>query len=1039
VSSDLLPTGTVTFLFTDVEGSTRLWEEHPDEMGPALARHDEIVESLARSNDGVVVRPRGEGDSRFAVFARASDAVAAAFQIQLALRKEPFSVPVVVRIAVHTGEADLRAGDYYGPAVNRAARLRAIAHGGQTLISMSTEELARDALPEGVHLEPLGAFRLKDLSRIENVFQLCHPDLPSSFPALRSLDVAQTNLPIQLTSFVGREAEVASVREQVEGSRLVTLNGAGGCGKTRLALQAAAEMLEAFPDGVWFADLAPITDPGKVIAVIAAAVGAREEAGRDLLDITAATIGDLRMLVLVDNCEHLLDAAARIASELLQRCPGLSVLATAREPLGIAGERTWRVPSLSLPDPDGDPTLESLNDSEAARLFLTRARAVTPDLRLDAEDLAAIAQICTRLDGIALALELAAARTDVLTCAQIAERLDDRFRLLTGGSRTALERQQTLRAALDWSYGLLSETARTLFARLSVFSGGFTLEAAEAICAGGAVREEDILDLVSDLVRKSLVVPERRPGRAPRYRLLETMRQYARERLLASDDAVHIRDRHAAWFADLGDASHDAVWLRDQLRWLDQLGDEHDNIRSALDWLVGGSTDHDAALRLAGGMMSFWLVRGFWSEGLGWIDRALALSGGDPTARVRALTGKTRLLFTEQRGHEARTAAAEALEAAERLGDRDLIVRARLMYGVTSIMVGDRADAVMRMREVLPLAEENGDVISQALAWNGLGISAGSLDDALDCFGRVLEIAREHGMLRIEAMVEGNIAFTLRSSGEVALALEHVENSLRIAREIGDRQIIGLAITNLRVIAFLRGDVGGSRSFEQELRQILAEVGGISARTWSAFTSAQEASAEGDVVRAHALFAEASDVARANDLRTPAVWAAFFAGIHALAIDPADAAARLQWARDTQVGNDPDDVAAIEMMMGWLDIDQGNLARARERILAGIDMTRRFRSKLDIANGLDEAGAIALGIDDLDAAAVFFGASDALRASLGVVVMTPLRPRIAGYHERARTSAGFAEAWARGAGMDWGSALEELQSWLKAADLRDGS
>src|SRR5262245_32041588 len=434
-------------------------------MRAALVEHDALIEFLTAQHGGRVVRPRGEGDSRFCVFARATDAVTAAAAIQRALHAEawPPETPLRVRLALHTGEADLRAGDYYGNAANRCARLRAIAHGGQAVLSMATEELVRDTLPPGVALQDLGEHRLSDLARPERVFQVLVDGAPAAFPPLRSLDALPHNLPLQLTSFVGRERELAAVHGLLAGHRLVTLTGPGGTGKTRLAQQAAAEALvpaagrPGFADGVWLVELAALADPALVPQAVAAAVGVREDPGRPLLATLTDALRHRRLLLLLDNCEHLLDACARLADALLRACPHLTVLASSREALGLAGETIWRVPSLAVPAvPTGRPLSppEALTRYAAVALFVDRAQAVQPSFRMTDRNAPAVAAICQRLDGIPLAIELAAARVRALAVEPLLVRLEDRFRLLTGGSRTALERHQTLQAAVDWSHAL---------------------------------------------------------------------------------------------------------------------------------------------------------------------------------------------------------------------------------------------------------------------------------------------------------------------------------------------------------------------------------------------------------------------------------------------------------------------------------------------------------------------------------------------------------------------------------------------------------
>jgi predicted ATPase/class 3 adenylate cyclase len=514
-----LPTGTVTFLFTDVEDSTRRWDEHPDAMRDALARHDELIERYVAAHAGRVVRPRGEGDSRFAVFARASDAVAAALAIQRAFRAEDWPAEVAVRVhmAVHTGEADLRAGDYYGSSVNRCARLRSLAHGGQALVSQATRDLAHASLPPDAGLRDLGWHRLRGLAEPEHVYQLTHPQIEADFPPLQSVDARMHNLPIQLTSWVGREAELEDVRRLLGTTRLLTLTGTGGVGKTRLALELARGVSAGYPDGIWLVELGPLTSPDLVPLSVASAAGIRAIAEMPHMSAIVEALRPRNLLLILDNCEHLLDACAKLLDELLRSCPDIKVLTTSREPIGVTGETIRRVPSLQLPNTQIPTDLDELIDNPCVRLFLERARAVHPRVALTRHNAAAVVQICRRLDGIPLALELAAARIDALTPEQLAARLDQRFRLLTGGARTALPRQQTLAATLDWSYSLLSKAERRLFERLAVFSGGWTLEAAESVCAGPPVAQEDVLEVLVRLTRKSLVLAEETISGTERY------------------------------------------------------------------------------------------------------------------------------------------------------------------------------------------------------------------------------------------------------------------------------------------------------------------------------------------------------------------------------------------------------------------------------------------------------------------------------------------------------------------------------------------
>src|SRR3984885_1812592 len=603
--SGLLPTGTVTLLLADVEGSTRLWETQPKEMTAALARLNQTVSETIAEHDGVRPVEQGEGDSFVAAFARASDALAAALDIQRA----PLA-PLRLRIGVHTGEIQLRdEGNYAGPTINRTARLRDLGHGGQTLLSGATEALVLDRLPDSVWLSDLGMHSLRDLPRPERVMQLCHPDLVNDFAPLRvAKAVISQRLPVQFNSFVGREADIAQVRDLVIKNRLVTLTGAGGVGKTRMAIQVAGQFSAEFSDGVWYVDLAPITDPDLVPITMGRALVLPEQPGRSTADTLRRFVADRQMLVVLDNCEHLLDASAALVLAMLEACPRLTLLATSREPIGVAGELSWRVPSLPLAD-------------KAIELFLDRASRARSDLLVDDQNAAAVAEICRRLDGVPLAIELAAARVRALSLVEILDSLHDRFRLLTGGARTAVRRQQTLRASVDWSHALLTEPERILFRRLAVFYGGFDLDAVQTVASSGAVERYQVLDQLALLVDKSLVVADDSAGRT-RYRLLETVRQYALEKLGESGEADSVRSRHRDHYTAIA-AVLDAPASSDYEQRIEQAEIEIDNLRAAFAWSRENS-DSEVALALASSLQPLWRARGRVREGMAWLDAALA-------------------------------------------------------------------------------------------------------------------------------------------------------------------------------------------------------------------------------------------------------------------------------------------------------------------------------------------------------------------------------------------------------------------------------
>jgi predicted ATPase/class 3 adenylate cyclase/DNA-binding CsgD family transcriptional regulator len=700
--SQVLPQGTVTLLLADVEGSTRLWQTHPDEMEAAVAQFDHVVPTVIAAHGGVRPVEQGEGDSFVAGFARASDAVACALELQRA----PLA-PIKLRIGIHTGEVKLRdEGNYIGPAINRTARLRDLAHGGQTVLSGSTYELVIDCLPADAWLADLGAHQLRDLPRAERVAQLCHPDLCNEFPPLRTpvTSVAQ-HLPAQFTTFVGRECEIGDVRRVLSGNRLVTLTGAGGVGKTRLAVHVAGVMAAEFGDGVWYVDLAPITEPDVVPLAAIRALGLPDQPGRSADETLLRFVGDRRMLLVLDNCEHLLDATATLTQALMGRCPAVRLLTTSREPLAVAGEAIWRVPSLSLAD-------------EATELFADRARLARPDFNLTDDNRAVVTEMCERLDGMPLAIELAAARVRALSLVEILDGLHDRFRLLTGGSRTAVRRQQTLRASVDWSHALLTEPERILFRRLAGFMGGFELDAARAVAGSGEVERYQVLDQLALLVDKSLVVAEENNS-GTRYRLPETVRQYALEKLGESGEADAVRTRHRDHYASLV-ALLDTLGESGQQHRLEQAEIDIDNLRAAFTWSRERS-ESECALKLASSLQRLWLSRGRIQEGVAWFNAALGDCDGRaevaPAVRARALADKSVLdawgvvALTED---EARRAVATARD----LGDAVLLMRTLAAAGfATTYQPGPPRPY---LSEAIELAREQDDpwMLSQVLGWH---------------------------------------------------------------------------------------------------------------------------------------------------------------------------------------------------------------------------------------------------------------------------------------------------------------------------------
>jgi predicted ATPase/class 3 adenylate cyclase len=588
-----LPSGTVTFLFTDLEGSTRLWESYPDAMKDALARHDAILRNAVEAHGGHVVKTTGDG--LHAVFATAPDATRAAVAAQENLLAEswPLPEPLRVRMGLHTGHAEMRGGDYYGPSVNRAARVAGAAHGGQIVVSLATEELVRDG---EVELVDLGEHALRDLARPERVFQVAHPGLLREFPRLSSLEAFGGNLPVQLTSFVGRDDDIARVVATLDAASLVTLTGTGGVGKTRLAVQVAAEVVPRFSDGAWLCELAAVDDGEAMAQVVSATLGCRQRPGLSLAQSVVEYFKVRELLLVLDNCEHLLDDAGEFAGAVIGSCPRVSVIATSREALDVAGERVVRVRSLATPAPSA--TGEELVQSAAVRLFTDRAVDVGADTAWDERQWAAVGEICRRVDGIPLAIELAAARTASMSPADVAAHLDERFRLLTGKRRGRVERHQTLRATVEWSYQLFGDDERLVFDRLGVFAGTFDASAALAVAAGDDLDDWVVTEALSSLVAKSMLVPETGPDGTTRYGMLETLRQFARERLDDAGDTDQRRRAAAAHYATAaGDAGQGFVGP-DPLPWVGRKRADLDNIRAAVGWALERDDPDDQQLAL---------------------------------------------------------------------------------------------------------------------------------------------------------------------------------------------------------------------------------------------------------------------------------------------------------------------------------------------------------------------------------------------------------------------------------------------------------
>jgi predicted ATPase/class 3 adenylate cyclase len=849
-------------MFTDIVGSTQLWENAPAAMSLALARHDAIMRAVIARNHGYVFKT--VGDAFCAVFPLAIDAVACSVDAQRALTNEswPDGARIAVRMALHTGASEERDGDYFGPTVNRAARLEAVAHGNQVVLSGATYELVAGVMPSDVNLRDLGKHLLKDLSRPESIYQLVVEGLPDSFPPLRSLDDPSTkhNLPAQSTSFIGREAELTMLSDVMEHNRLVTITGPGGTGKSRLALQMAADRVGLFDGGVWFVELAPLSDPLQIAAMLSALLQA---GAGDPTDTLVQALSGHDTLIILDNCEHLLAASAGLVDGLLRRCPGARFVATSREALGVNGEYVLRIPPLGVVDQHSALNAEVARTSDAVRLFEDRARAQQSGFQLNDENAASVVSLCRELDGVPLIIELAAAKLRTMSVSDVEGRLANQLSLLTGGSRSASPRQQTLRAMIDWSFDLLDEQQRSVLCQLSVFAGDWSLEAAETVCGGADVDAEEIVGLVTALVDKSLV-QSRLVGASMRYWLLESIRHYADEHLQSYVDApLATKNRHAQWclaFAERASAQFNGP---DQYEWLSRVDVDLENIERAMRFLSEGQDTVEGALRIAVALRTFFLNRFRTDEGaaltMGALNgpgakspsplraQAFEVAGrcfnqsrqveksreclvlgldmarevGDPVAQSRLMLLDAYLEFHDGHREAAITAAERGVELARGVDLVTLASSLRLCGALRSELGPDHLDrARAETFEALTLVRDQHDVRSEIRLTEDLGlmeIQSGNLEAAGDYFARAEELVRadapglaKQRRLANIALNQTTIALVQRDAYRAARSLSSSVNYDRTWSELVPYQVLfgalyASAVGDVRAAAILHG------------------------------------------------------------------------------------------------------------------------------------------------------------------------------------------------------------------------------------------
>lgn len=1004
-----LPTGTVTLLLADVEGSTRLWETQSDTMTIALEQLNHTVNDLVARYGGVRPVEQGEGDSFVVAFARASDAVACALELQLTVRP-----PIRIRIGLHTGEIQLRdPGNYAGPTINRTARLRDLAHGGQTVLSGATEPLVIDRLPDGAWLTELGEHPLRDLPRPERVVQLNHPDLRTDFPPLRvANDVASSRLPSQLTSFVGRGPQIGDIGQALRDNRLVTLTGAGGVGKTRLAVQVADLIAGEFACGAWFIDLAPVTNPLVVPVTVARTLGLPDQPGRSTMETLSRFVRDRKMLLILDNCEHLLDASAALAVALLDAGPDVTVLATSREPIGIAGELTWRVPSLSV-------------DGEAIELFVDRARRTRPDFRVSDDNSSAIVEICRRLDGMPLAIELAAARIRTLSLTQIVDGLHHNFRLLAGGARTAVRRQQTLRASIDWSHAMLTEPERILFRRLAVFMGGFDLDAAHAVGAGSEVEQFQLIDLLGLLVDKSLIVTEE-VGGMMRYRLLETVRQYGLEKLAESGEAEAVRTRHrdhytAAAVTLASQTGGDATPL---IPWAEL---EMDNLRAAHAWSCDAAEFEDA-LRLVSALQRLWLTRGRFREGIAGFDAVFAdarYRDHDVAAAVwiRAVAdaGLLAVWFSIpaslQRGEEA-------LAAARELGDQALVAHCLMTCAMLAVNNTELAEPYLAEGVHLARASKDAAALCHLRAYQSFaeGVAGNPI---------AAQAAGEEGRTLADALGEGFMSRYSRTflgsalavQGNLAEALLVFRSLVEEARAAADRpmEAFGL-ITMAQGLAYTDGD--GARAAAEAALEIGATLGGF--HEDSTYVSlAIAALAVGDATAAK----QACDAAWRHTYPLKELLTRSTVPMAEAAMGCGDLVAARRWADDA-IAVVPGSFRAWALLArGRVAIAQGEPQQAERDLHDAIEVAERTGGHLRLPEALECLAALAADTN-AEHAARLLGAAEGMRQRHGETRLRVFQADYDASLAAIREALGqevFESAWSEGNALSTSEAIAYAQ------------
>jgi predicted ATPase/class 3 adenylate cyclase len=1040
------PSGTVTFLFTDIEGSTKLAQEYPDEWESLRARHHAILQFSMDAHNGYVFQIIG--DAFCVAFHTALDALSAAIQTQQSLQQEAWSpARVKVRMGINTGAAQVSSvDDYLGiyrgyTVLARVQRVMSVGYGGQILLSNSSFELVRGELPHNVSLRDMGEHRLKGLLNPEHLWQVSVSDLQQDFPPLQSLNKIPNNLPVQLTSFVGREKEIDAVKQELSSHRLVTLTGSGGTGKTRLSLQIAAEVIDHYPDGVWFIELAPLADPDLIPHTILAVLHFGEQAGKTPFQVLEEQFKNKKLLLILDNCEHLIEASAKVAHGLLMSAPGIKILASSREALGVKGELAWPVPSLTLPDPKSLPEIEQLTQYESVRLFIDRALLVQPHFKVDKTNAPAIAQICSRLDGIPLAMELAAARLKMLSVDQIAARLDDRFRLLTGGARTALPRHQTLRAMIDWSYDLLAENERLLLRRLAVFAGGWSLELAEQICSDDKLNSSDILDMLGHLVDKSLVaVDEDKTG--TRYRILETVRQYAREKLLETDENIAIRNKHRDVYLAFLEENESEIVRAQQRKWQKIFETEIDNFRAAFTWSLEHK-DAELALRFCTGLGNFWGKNNHVAEAALTSKQALALVNEDDSLKETFWYASTLLAYVVFTANVEWKAFSDPSFMPLFEQTHNLFSSINI-YTTTGPVLASSwlAGAYIDLNE-LSLAEkylfELYEKVKAAdypwgIAWTKkemarLSLSKGDVTSWLRLLQEALELFTELGDEWVAKNISETLIWQKYLSGEFEDAARLLRQSILIYEKDDEQYRIARCYRTLGNIAVEKGEYEAARGFFLDAANIYRYMGlnfrGESTLVQEAivFLHYKEGGIEGIKDQYQALIAQLKDLSNSYLL---GFIHAHYAVVCLYENHLSEARKSLKIAFDVMKKTaSEEDICLAYFGFGELARLENNHPQAIKDYRASLQYANSVLNYKSFAEIFDGIAKTEYSQSNFDKATRLFGASEALRKKMGAVIHPVDQPdynkHIELLHEKLSPNE-LESAWAEGAKMS----IEEM-------------